>query len=142
LGERGDEGYIGSGWYGSENIGGEVARWAGGQNEALLYASLPAGSEYAVTFRAVAFEQPRQVTVVVGTVVNGEQVVQRLGYFTAQPGGWSEYTLVLPADLASGDLTFSLAADGLVSAADLGLSDDSRPLTLAYDTVEFRAIAP
>jgi hypothetical protein len=142
LGERGDEGFIGSGWYGSENIGGEIARWAGGQNEALLYASLPAGSGYAVTFRAVAFEQPRRVKVVVGTVVNGEQVVQRLGYFISQPGEWSEYTLILPADLVGGDLTFSLAADGLVSAADLGLSDDSRPLTLAYDTVEFRAIAP
>jgi len=33
---------------------------------------------------------------------------------------------------------FSLTADGVISAADEGLSSDPRPLALAYDWIAFR----
>jgi hypothetical protein len=133
FGAHGDEGFIGHGWYWPEDVGGVAARWAGGGPEALLYASLPTGSAYDLTVRATAFAEPRTVTV----VANAEP----LGTFTVRPGTWTEHALTIPADLvarAGGDLVFSLTADGLVSAADLGLSDDARPLALAYDCVNFR----
>lgn len=138
-----DAPFIGHGWYPPEDIGGERARWAGDGNEALLYASLPPGSAYTMTLRAVAFHEPRAIRVVVGNLVNGEPVVARLGTFTVAPGDWSEHTLTVPTDLVAalgGDLVISLAADGAISAAEAGLSADARPLTLAYDWVRFVAV--
>lgn len=133
LGLPGDKGFTGHGWYWPEDVGGTPARWAGGGVEALVHASLPAGPSYTLTVRATAFAEPRTVTV----VANAE----RLGQFTAAPGGWDEYTVTIPAALverSGGDLVFSLAADGVTSAADEGLSSDPRPLALAYDWIAFR----
>jgi hypothetical protein len=135
LGLPGDEGFVGHGWYWPEDIGGVAARWAGGDPEALIHASLPAGHSYTLTVRATAFAQPRTVTV----VANAE----RLGQFTAAPGEWDDYTVTIPAALverAGGDLVFSLTADGVTSAAEQGLSADSRPLGLAYDWIAFRQV--
>ncbi len=142
FGEPGDEGFIGHGWYGPEAVGGETARWAGGRQEALIYASLPPGPAYSVTFRATAFDQARTVKVVVDSGTSGEPHIEQLGFMTIEPGGWHEYTLEIPAGLLMpprGDLIMSLSADGMVSAAELGLSPDERPLTVAYDWVRFRA---
>jgi len=144
FGEPGDEGFTGHGWYGPETIGGETARWAGGRQEALLYASLPTGPAYSMTFRATAFEETRTVKVVVGSRVAGDIQPEQLGFVTIEPGGWRDYTLSIPADVvagAHGDIVLSLSADGMVSAAALGLSADERPLTVAYDWVRFRAEA-
>ncbi len=136
-----DAGYIGQGWYPPERIGGEVARWAGGRTEALLHLALPVdGADYRLTLRAVAFAEPRTVDVVAGRAVDGEAVTASLGTFTAQPGGWHDYTLTIPADFLAavdGRFTLSLAADGMIAAADLGRSEDARPLTLAYDEARF-----
>lgn len=135
LGLPGDEGYIGHGWYWLEDVGGVAARWAGGGPEALIYVSLPAGQDYTLAVHVTAFAEPRTVTV----VANAE----RLGQFTAMPGGWRDYTVTVPAALverSGGNLVFSLSADGLTSAAEQGLSDDARPLTLAYDWIEFRQV--
>lgn len=133
LGATGDEGFIGHGWYAHEDIGGIGARWAGGGQEALLYAHVPPdGSDYTLTVRVVAFAESRTVKVVANGV--------RLGAFTAAPGDWSEQAITLPADViapVNGDLILSFSADGMVSAMDLGLSADARPLTLAYDWVRF-----
>jgi len=140
-----DAGFIGHGWYPPENIGGEMARWAGERNEALLYASLPPVGEYTMTFRAVAFHEPRQLKIVAGNLVDGEPHVEHLGTITVEPGGWQTYTVNIPAALVQavgGDLVFSLAADGMRSAAEVGLSTDERPLTLAYDWVRFTAAVP
>jgi hypothetical protein len=145
LGERGDEVYIGAGWYAHEPIGGVSGRWAGGQNEALLITNLPSGSGYTLTLRATAFDTERQLKVVVGRMVDNQPVVLRLGMLSIAPGGWQEYTLRLPADYVNqgtGDITLSLSADGLMSAAKAGLSDDTRPLAIAYDWIMFRAAAP
>jgi hypothetical protein len=133
LGVTGDEGFIGHGWYAHEDVGGVSARWAGGEQEALLYAHLPVdGSDYTLTMRVTAFDSARTVKV----VANGT----RLGDFTAASGGWSEQSVTIPADViasVNGDLILSLSADGMVSASDLGLSTDTRPLTLAYDWARF-----
>lgn len=137
-----DAPFVGHGWYPPEDIGGERARWAGDGEEALLYISLPPGSAYTMTLRAVAFHEPRTVRVVVGNLVNGELVVARLGRFIVAPGDWSEHTLTLPADLLTaldGDLVISLAADGAISTKEANLSADARPLTLACDWVRFAA---
>jgi len=134
FGESGDEGYMGAGWYRKESFGGSAGRWAGGQTESLLYASLPTGSDYTITLRVMApFEgHPRAITV----VANGAL----LGVFTVQPNTWSEPTLTIPAAVIAkfnGDLVFSLSADGMIAAADLGISADTRPLTIGYDWVRF-----
>jgi hypothetical protein len=142
FGQPGDEGFIGHGWYGPENIGGETARWAGDRPEALLYASLPPGPAYTLTVRAVAFAEPRTIKVVAAGNVPGGGEIEKLGTITVSPGDWSEHSLTIPAELvrsSGGSLVFSLSADGMASAADLGLSTDPRPLTLAYDWVQFRA---
>ena len=96
-----DAPFIGHGWYPPEDIGGERARWAGDGSEALLYAGLPPGSAYTMTLRVVAFHEPRAVKVVVGNLVKGEPVIAPLGTFTVAPGGWSEHTLTIPADLVA-----------------------------------------
>ena len=133
LGTTGDEGFIGHGWYAHEDIGGVSARWAGGDQEALLYAHLPVdGSDYTLTVRVAALAEARTVKV----VANGTW----LGELTASPGDWSEQSITIPANViggVNGDLILSLSADGMISAADLGLSADARPLTLAYDWVRF-----
>ncbi len=138
-----DAPFIGHGWYSPEDIGGTPARWAGDGPEALLYASLPPDSAYAVTWRAVAFYEPRTVRVVVGNLVDGELVVARLGTFVVPPGDWTEHTLTIPAGLVTalgGDLVISLVADGAISAEEAGLSADARPLAVAYDRVRFAAV--
>jgi hypothetical protein len=134
LGQAGDEGFIGQGWFWQENVGGTPARWAGGRPDAVLYASLPPGGDYAFTLRGVAFHAPRTVTVTVNATA--------LGPFVVNPGEWSEHTLLIPANLVddvAGSLVVSLSVDSLDSPADLGLSSDPRPLAVAYDWVEFRA---
>ena len=148
FGLPGDEGFIGHGWFWPENVGGIQARWAGNSRryhdpdetpltEALLYADLPTGSAYTMTVRAVALAEARTVTVVAGRAPH----VITLGTFTAQPGDWREYSLIITADLidqTGGRLVFSLTADGFTSAAEQGLSADTRGLTLAYDWVRFQ----
>lgn len=141
-----DAGFVGGGWYAPENIGGETARWAcNGGPEALLYVGLPpVPRDYTFTVRAVAFAQPRTVRVTAGALVEGELHSVRLGEFTAHAGDWDEYTLpkAIPADfvaLTGGQFALSLAADGCQSAAELGLSEDARPLSLAYDGARLQA---
>jgi hypothetical protein len=143
FGQTGDEGFIGHGWYWPEEIGGTRARWGGGQHETLFHASLPPGASYTLALRAVAFAGPRTITVVVGDLIDGKAQGTRLGEFTVAPGAWDEYSVTIPADLiarVNGDLVISLTADGMASAAELGLSRDARPLTVAYDRAQFRRV--
>ncbi len=142
LGEPGDEGFTGFGWQPPENVGGETARWTGA-DEALLYVEVPPDAgPYTLTLRAVAFDRPRTVRAVVGSLVPGVSEAGRLGTVTIQPGDWGSYSLTVPAALVrdlDGKLAISLLADGAVSAADLGLSADARPLAVAYDRITLRA---
>ncbi len=135
LGQPGDEGFIGQGWYRKEDVGGTPARWTGGSPETQLYVSLPPASEYTLSLRAVAFSTPRTVRVAANSEVLGDLVIT--------PGDWREYTLIIPAHLVGieGKLEFTLTADGMVSAAEAGLSADTRPLAAAYTWVEFRVAA-
>jgi hypothetical protein len=118
LGQPGDEGFIGQ-----------------GSPETQLYVSLPPASEYTLSLRAVAFSMPRTVRVAANSEVLGDLVIT--------PGDWREYTLIIPAHLVGieGKLEFTLTADGMVSAAEAGLSADTRPLAAAYTWVEFRVAA-
>jgi hypothetical protein len=107
----------------------------------LFHASLPPGASYTLALRAVAFAGPRTITVVAGDVIDGKAQGTRLGEFTVVTDAWGEYTVTIPADLTArvnGDLVISLTADGIASAAELGLSQDARPLTVAYDWAQFR----
>ncbi len=149
LGARGDEGMIGHGWYGHENIGGVPARWAGRIGEAMLYFDLPtsmaSGPDSTIRFHATAFSQARTVNVTAGDVIDGVPQGTFLGQITIQPGDWNDATVTLPADLigrVQGHMILSLTADGLTSAADLGLSSDTRPLSLAYDWIEVQQGQP
>lgn len=135
---------LGFGWYLPEDIGGEIARWAGDGVEARLQITLPPdAADYALTLRTTAFAEARTVSVVVGRVVDGELVSESLGTFTAEPGGWGEHTLTVPAAFigaVEGQFTLSLTADGALSAAETGLSEDARPLSLAYDWIRFERV--
>lgn len=147
LGEPGadatlsDAGYVGQGWYPPESIGGEPARWTGGQREALLYVALPPdGIAYTLTLRAVAFAEPRTVQAVAGRVVDGALVTAQLGAVTVAPGDWRAHTLTISAafvQATGGEFTISLAVDGALSPAEMGLSEDTRPLAVAYDWITF-----
>lgn len=136
LGDVPDAAFIGHGWYWPESLGGATARWAGGTHDALVYADLPPGSAYELSVRAVAFHAPRTVTVTVEDVIDGQRGGTRIGAFTVQPGDWQTYAVTIPADLVArvdGHLVIALSADALLSAADVGLSADTRLLSAAYD---------
>ena len=142
VGAPDDAGAIGHGWYWREDFGGVTSRWAGGQTETLIYANVPPGAGYELAIRAMPFHEARTVRVTVGDVVDGTPTGTRLDTFDAQPGDWGVYSVTIPADLVErvgGRLVIALSADEMRSAAEVGLSADERPLTLAYDWFEFRA---
>jgi len=91
----------------------------------------------------VAFNRPRTLRVKVKALVDGKLHSLSLGTVTVRAGGWNTYTLPthIPADfvaLTGGQFTLSLAANPCVSASELGLSEDARPLSLAYDWVRLQ----
>ncbi|HEX3052275.1 MAG TPA: hypothetical protein VHP83_16565 [Aggregatilineaceae bacterium] len=130
FGQPGDEGFIGPGWYRKEQIGGTPARWTSGETQ--LYATLPPDQAYTITLRAVAFNTPRTIQVTANGQVVGQVVIT--------PGDWGDYTLDIPMVGSDGKLEFILTADSTLSAAEAGLSADTRPLAVAYTGIEFRVI--
>ncbi|NLX11360.1 MAG: hypothetical protein GXY36_17060 [Chloroflexi bacterium] len=141
IGAPGDEGFIGHGWFWPEDFGGLSMRWAGGGNESLLYADVPPGAAYELVIRALAFHEARDVRVTVGDLVDGAPTGTRLETLSVRPGEWDTYRVTIPADLierVGGRLVIALSADHTLSAAEVGLSDDARPLTLGYDWAELR----
>lgn len=116
MGTDDDWRFIAGGWYGQEDIGGPRGRWAG--ETATLRVDLAPQMTYRLTFRALAFNVPRTVTI-------GDETL------TVTADDWHDYDITLTPDMLTDGLLI-LTHDGAISAAELGLSADSRPLAVAY----------
>lgn len=119
--------FIGSGWYLPESISGADGRWSG-QN-ANLRVTLDPNTDYEIIFSALPFGEGRSVS------INGSEPIP------LQSGGWHEYQVIIPANgLESGHLT--LEANGAESPSALGISGDTRSLSAAYGSFQFRVMSP
>ncbi|GAB4448686.1 MAG: hypothetical protein Kow00120_18870 [Anaerolineae bacterium] len=126
LGAPGDEPFFGEYWYWQEDVGGVMARWAGGNEASRLRVMLPPGRAYEVTFVAAGYGARRRVQVNANGVTLG-------AFDLPASAGWSEHTLALPAEVVGdGDLLLVLVHGAPALAGD-------RPLTAAYDRIIFRA---
>ncbi|MEQ8675922.1 MAG: hypothetical protein RLP44_26765 [Aggregatilineales bacterium] len=121
MGVDADWGFIAGGWYAQEDIGGPRGRWAG--ETATLRVDLDPQTTYRLTFRALAFNTTRTVTI-------GDETL------TVTADDWHDYELTITPDMLTDGL-LTLTHDGTISASDLGLSADSRPLAVAYDNFVF-----
>lgn len=133
FGTAGDEIFIGRGFYPKELIGGPTGRWlgAGDGSSATLFLDL-SQADYRMTLRAVAFHDSKRLR-----VLSGEH---EIGVVEIQSGDYQEYAFTIPADALntlSEQQTFRLSFDVSLSAAELGLSDDTRPLSIALDWIRF-----
>lgn len=130
IGAAGDEFFTGWGWHWQEDVGGVSVRWTGRWEAAQLYLDLPP-ADYDMTLVAQAFHQPRTLTV----AVNG----QHMDSVTIDPTGLQTVVFALPAAvLGDGDpVQIDLIYDGMLSAAEVGLSDSTRPLALMIDQIRF-----
>ncbi|NJL94658.1 MAG: hypothetical protein HC915_13515 [Anaerolineae bacterium] len=132
FGLPGDERFTGLGFHRAEVIGGPPARWLGafGLGDAWLYLDLPPGQPQEFTFTATAFHQERRVRLYVN---------ERLAAaWTISPQGYDNYRAQVGADLiGTGEhITVRLDTGPGQSAAELGLSGDERPLTIALHRLE------
>lgn len=132
FGLPGDEFFIGTGFHRPEVIGGPPARWLGAmsQNEAFLYLELPPQHEYLLTFELTAFAGERPLA-----IYANEQLIAEV---TVSPTAFEAYSVTLPADVFATDnrLALRLVTDTPQSAAELGLSGDARPLSIAINRLE------
>lgn len=129
IGETGDELFIGAGFHRQEVIGGPTARWIG-EHGATLFIDLPT-ADYTLTLETTAFHQPRGVRIMAETL--------EIGRFQVPPEGYQTFSLNLPAEAISAGrpLELQLWVDGGASGEALGLSTDSRILSIALNAVRF-----
>lgn len=111
---------ISEGWSWQEDIGGTSARWA--SESAMLRVDLLADVRYEVTFSALAFNHPRNLSI-------GDQTI------TITSDGWHDYTIII-----DGTDRLILQHDSADSPQDLGLSGDTRQLSIAYSMVSVRQL--
>lgn len=133
IGSNDDARYLGWGWHYSENIAGITLRWAGNYPQTQVYLDLPPGG-YDLKITAQAFYQSRQLSILINGKPVGEPVT-----VAVQP--LQPYTFHIPAS-AIGDgqhLDLTLAYDGTVTPAEVGMGGDQRKLAIAVDKIEFQA---
>ncbi|RMG76017.1 MAG: hypothetical protein D6711_05145 [Chloroflexi bacterium] len=112
--------FIGTGWSWQEDIGGVSARWAG--ETAALRVDLSPDHQYEVTLSALAFDHPRALTIGNQTIIVESQ-------------GWQNYTVTIP-----GVKWLILQHESADSPVELGLSGDTRALSIAYDYIILRQV--
>jgi hypothetical protein len=133
IGGTDDVRYLGWGWHPAEPVGGTRWRWTGqplfGQTDARLYLDLPS-ADYTMTLSAQSFRESRTLQVRVNETVL-EETAQ------VQPDGLAEYVFMLPAAAIPDDgrVEIALIYDAAPSPAELGVSEDQRPLAVALDWV-------
>ena len=124
LGVPGDEAFVGEFWHRQEDVGGVLARWAGGNDASRLRVELPAARDYTMTLIATGYGDGRAVDVRANGAALGRCDL---------PTGWNECVVALPAQVVGdGDLLVVLS-HGAPQAAE-----DGRLLTAAYDRILFR----
>lgn len=126
IGTAGDERFLGRWWYWPEQIFDITLRWTGELPQVDLYVDVPPAS-YTLTIAMQAFDQPRQVTVLLNN--------QTLATVEVTPEALQEYTFTLPADQV-GDgqqLHLTLAYDSWAVPAEIGQGSNTRRLAIAVD---------
>jgi hypothetical protein len=120
--------YLGAGWFRGEVIGGVEGRWAGGIPTSTIRITLPAGRDYRLRLRGMAYPEGQTVTL----RVDGREL--DTADLRTQ---WSVVSLSLPAENLNpeGFTTLTLAHAVAISPAEVtgGTSSDARLLTAAYD---------
>ena len=133
FGQPGDEFFVGLGFHRQEIIGGPAARWLGfgDLTEAQIYVELPPGQDYTLSLEATAFDHPRPLFIYAGEKLLGE--------FEITDEGYGVYQAELPVEVlgANSQITLRLVYDDPVSAAELGLSGDERPIAIALNWLRF-----
>lgn len=128
IGGETDARYLGTGWFRPEVIGGVNARWAGNTLTSTLRITLPAGRDYEIRLRGMAYPEAQAVALHAG----GRELDR-----TELPAQWSVVTLTLPAEVVNpdGPTTLALVHAAAASPAEVsgGSSTDARQLTAAYD---------
>lgn len=122
-----DLGAFGFGWYWEENFGGQTSRWMG--QEGNLYAAI-SPDVTKVVFQGLAFQESRIIQV----YLEGELI----GTVEITTDGWQTFSLPLPLPIPT-DLRSHLrfVSDQALSPAALGLSGDTRALSVAMSWVAF-----
>jgi hypothetical protein len=130
LGGSEDGRYLGQGWFRSEEIGGTMARWAGGELTSTLQLILPPSSDQTLRIRAQAYPPQQTVTVMVDD--------QTIGSISLRDT-WTEAAVALPHALtqAGERVTVRLVHRVLASPFEVsaGASSDKRALAAAYDWI-------
>lgn len=130
LGGPEDGRYLGQGWFRSEDIGGAIARWAGGELTSTLHLILPPLSDQTLRIRAQAYPPQQNVTVIVDDETVGS---------ISLGNDWTEAAVALPYPLtrAGERVTVSLVHRVLTSPFEVsaGTSSDQRALAAAYDWI-------
>ncbi len=137
IGAADDVRYVGWGWHYAEPVGGLTLRWAGNPADARIhaqtqvYVDLPASS-YQVTLSAQAYDEPRQLRL----LVNGEPAGATV---TVSTETLREYSFSVPKEML-GDgkrVTLTLDYDGWRVPAEVGAGADTRQLAVAVDWIRF-----
>lgn len=135
VGSESDGRYLAQGWFRPEDIGGAQGRWAGETLTSTVRVTLASGLAHRLRFRAMAYPAGQTVTV---SVWNREVASLALVQ------GWSEYEVLLPADVAQPDEITTLALVHTAARAPFdatgGSSSDTRALTAAYDWLCFEKV--
>jgi hypothetical protein len=140
IGGADDVRYLGWGWHPAEPVGGTRWRWTGqplfGQTDARLYLDLPR-ADYALTLSAQSFHEPRALQVRVNHLILAETA-------QVQPNWLAEYAFTLPAEAIpeDGRVEIALIYDAAPSPAEVGFSQDARPLAVAVDWLRLTPRSP
>jgi len=137
IGATNDPFFIGMGFHNPESVAGISVRWTGAQPETKLYVDLPPiGEDYTMSLVAQSFHQDNMTQIWLNDHFLGEYLISTAGLSTTH--------ITLPAEWV-GDgkqLTITLDYDSAISPADLGMNNDTRPLALMIDLIQFMPSEP
>jgi hypothetical protein len=133
LGEPGDERFLGPGWSGPERAPGFSFRWATGP-QSVVVVPLKEADNYQLELRCAPFTYAGAPSPqIVEVLANGRSV----GHLVLDKGAFP-YKIEIPARLLQPNLNqIRLRYQYSASPATVGLSNDSRPLAIQCDALQF-----
>jgi hypothetical protein len=127
-----DERFLGPGWSATERSSDFSFRWATGA-ESIVVAPLKDVDDYRIELRCGPFSYPGAPAQLIAVFANGRPA----GLVTLDKG-FAEYAVDVPASRMKANLNqFVFRYDRVRSPADVGLSNDPRPLAMQCDRLRF-----